>query len=113
MAYGTAILGGSLLWLLGMLLGGRSEAWDSPVYWTVCYPAAFLLAVAISWQIPERAWRWGLAIMLAQAVVLAATAGDFSLLPLGLILFAILALPLIGAANVTARLCRRRRAGRA
>jgi hypothetical protein len=107
-AYAIAIVGGSLLWLLGMLLGGRLEAWDSPLYWAVCYPLALVLAAVIGWQVPERAWRWGLAIMLAQAVVLALTAGDFSLLPLGLMLFAVLALPLIGAATVAAGLRRRR-----
>jgi hypothetical protein len=108
MAYTAAVLGGGLLWLLGMLLGGRHEAWDSPLYWTVCYPLALILALVIGWQVPERAWRWGLAVMLAQAVVLAATAGDFSLLPLGLMIFAVLALPLIGAASLAAGLRRRR-----
>lgn len=109
-AYTIAALGGSLLWLLGMWLGGRQEAWDSPLYWTVCYPLALVFAAAIGWHVPERAWRWGLAIMLAQAVVLAATAGDFNLLPLGLMLFAVLALPLMGTASIAASLCRRHRA---
>ena len=54
------------------------------------------------------AWRWGLAIMLAQAVTLAVTALDFSMLPFGLIVFSILALPLIGTAVLTAHLTRRR-----
>jgi hypothetical protein len=112
-AYAIATLGGSLLWLLGMMLGGRQEAWDSPLYWTVCYPLALVLAAVIGWKVPERAWRWALAIMLAQAVMLAAAAGDFSLLPLGLMLFAVLALPLIGVATVAASLRRRRRARQA
>jgi hypothetical protein len=45
--------------------------------------------------------------------MLAAAAGDFSLLPLGLMLFAVLALPLIGVATVAASLRRRRRARQA
>lgn len=53
----------------------------------------------------------GLAVMLTQAVVLVLTAGGFGLLPLGLILFAVLALPAIAVARVAARLRMRREAG--
>ena len=52
---------------------------------------------------PVRPWRWGLAVMLGQAVALAIAGGDFTLLPLGLILFAVLALPAIAIARAMAR----------
>jgi hypothetical protein len=41
--------------------------------------------------------------MLAQALVLVVSGSDFGLLPLGLILFSVLALPAIGAAKAMAK----------
>jgi hypothetical protein len=41
--------------------------------------------------------------MLAQAVVLVMAGSDFSLLPLGLILFSVLALPAVGFARFMAK----------
>lgn len=107
-AYSIAIGGGALLWLLTMALGGRAEAWDSPLYWSLSYPLAVLAAGMLGYRVPDRPWRWGLAIMLVQAVVLALTASGFGLLPLGLIVFGMLALPAIGAASLGARLRLRR-----
>jgi peptidoglycan/LPS O-acetylase OafA/YrhL len=106
-AYAIAILGGAALWVLAAIFGGRREAWDAQLYWAVAYPICVLLAGALGYACPTRAWRWGLTIMLVQALVLAFTAGDFSLLPLGLILSGVLALPLIGAAMLLARIRRR------
>jgi hypothetical protein len=107
-AYLAAAVGGALLWLAAALAGGKTEAWDSSLYWVVAYPAAIVLAAVLGYWAPHRAWRWGLTIMLVQAVVLTLSAADFTLLPLGLILFAILALPPIGAAGLAARISRRR-----
>ena len=110
-AYALAIGGGAVLWGASAALGGRTEAWDSPLYWSVAYPLAMLLAGYLGYAAPLGAWRWALAMMLAQALVLAITAADFSLLPLGLFLFAVLALPPIAVARTLAAL-RVRREGR-
>jgi peptidoglycan/LPS O-acetylase OafA/YrhL len=107
-SYGVAIAGGALLWLLTMVLSGRTEAWDSTLYWSVAYPLAIALAGVLGYRAPERPWRWGLSVMLVQALVLALTASGFGLLPLGLVMFAILALPPIGAATLGARIRSRR-----
>lgn len=109
--YSTAIIAGCVLWLLAMALGDRTEAWDSPVYWTVSYPLAIVITGYIAWRIPEQPWRWGLAIMFSQAVVLAFTAADFSLLPLGLVLFGVLAIPPIALGYVTSGIRLRSRPG--
>lgn len=102
--YFTALIGGALLWLLTMAISGRNEAWDSPIYWTITYPLCIALSAFLAYREPVRPWRWALAIMLVQPVVMAFTSGgSFGLLPLGLILFAILALPVILAAWVGAR----------
>ncbi len=107
-AYRAAIAGGALLWLATAALSGRTEAWDSPLYWTITYPLTVGLAGWLGYRAPERPWRWGLSALLAQAVALAVTAADFGLLPLGLLLFSVLALPAVGLARFTAGLRLRR-----
>jgi hypothetical protein len=57
------------------------------------------LAAGLDYWAPEKTWRWGLALMLAQAVVLVIVGSDYSLLPLGVIVCSILALPAIGLAQ--------------
>jgi hypothetical protein len=107
--YGVAAGGGALLWLATMAASGRSEAWDSALYWSVAYPLCIGLAAALAYAAPERPWRWALAIMLVQPVMLILTSGNsFGLLPLGLILFGVLALPVIVGARIGAWLGRRR-----
>lgn len=103
-AYAAALIGGALLWLITTGISGRTEAWDSSLYWMVAYPLAIGLAGGLGYWVPERPWRWGLAVMLAQAVALAMAGDDFGLLPLGLVLFAVLALPAIGMARLMARM---------
>lgn len=102
-AWLIAFVGGAALWLAAAALSGRREAWDSSLYWTVAYPLSIVLAGVLAYHVPERPWRWGLAVMLAQAVVLVFTGGGFGLLPLGLILFSLLALPAIAVAAMAAR----------
>lgn len=101
-AYTAAIIGGAVLWLVTAAITDRREAWDSGLYWTVAYPLAIALAGALGYWAPERPWRWALATLLAQAVVLAVAGSDLSLLPLGLIMFSVLALPAIAVARMMA-----------
>ncbi|HWK75318.1 MAG TPA: hypothetical protein VNQ81_13660 [Povalibacter sp.] len=103
-AHAAAIVGGAILWLATAAISGRTEAWDSPLYWIAAYPLSILLAGFLGYSAPERPWRWGLGVMLVQAVVLVVSGSDFGLLPLGLILFAVLALPAIGLAKFMAKI---------
>jgi hypothetical protein len=108
-SYYIALTGGALLWLATMAIGGRNEAWDSPLYWSVSYPLCIVLAGYLAYREPERPWRWALTVMLVQPVVMAFTSGgSFGLLPLGLVLFAVLALPPLLGARLGAWLRRRR-----
>jgi peptidoglycan/LPS O-acetylase OafA/YrhL len=107
-AYAVALAGGALLWIATARLAGRTEAWDAPMYWTITYPLAIGLAGAVGFLAPRRAWRWGIAVFLAQAVALAVAASSFGLMPLGMILFAALSLPAIAVAAGAARLSPRR-----
>jgi peptidoglycan/LPS O-acetylase OafA/YrhL len=102
-AWTAAIVGGAVLWLVAAAVSGKREAWDSSLYWTVAYPLGIGLAGALGYWAPEGPWRWGLALMWAQALVMIASASDFGLLPLGLVMFSILALPAIGVATLVAK----------
>jgi peptidoglycan/LPS O-acetylase OafA/YrhL len=98
---------GAALWLMLAAFGGRVEAWDSPLYFPVGMPLAILLAGMLGMMWPRRAWRWGGWLMGGQAAALLLSAGPGSLLPLGAILFAVLALPCMLAAAVGGWLRRR------
>ena len=77
----------------------RREAWDSMYYWKFGYPVLVGFSVAIGSFWPEKCLRLVLIMMIAQPVTMFVQgfwAGDrmsFSLLPIGLLLFALLALP--------------------
>ena len=92
--------GGSALWAATAVLGGRAEPWDSEAYWTAAYPLALLLAALAGALVPRRTWRWGLAVVFAQLPVMFAGGSGLGLLPLGLIMLGVLAVP----AMVTARI---------
>jgi len=98
----SAIVLGLALWTAAALLGHRAEPWDAPSYWTIAYPAAAILAGALGFAFPQRPWRWALVLMFMQLPVMIAGGSDFSLLPMGLILMAALALPGIGLAYLCA-----------
>ncbi|HLT90395.1 MAG TPA: hypothetical protein VKZ85_05550 [Woeseiaceae bacterium] len=104
LAYAIAIVGGALLWLVTAALAGVREAWDSSSYWLVAYPLSIALAGVLGYAAPARPWRWGLAVMLAQAAALAFVTSDFGLLPLGMLLFAFLGLPAIALARYASRI---------
>ena len=110
-AYVIAFVGGCILWTGTSIVTGRAEAWNASLYWVAAYPLTLALAEVLGYLVPARPWRWALAVMLGQAVMLAITASDFGLFPLGLIMFAILALPSIIIAFMTAGI-RNRRGGR-
>jgi hypothetical protein len=102
-AWIAAIVGGAILWLVAAGVSGKREAWDSSIYWIAAYPLSIGLAGGLGYWVPEKPWRWGLAVMWAQALALITSGSDFGLLPLGLIMFSILALPAIGVAALMAR----------
>lgn len=107
-AYAIAIGGGTALWLGTTALTGAREAWDAALYWILAYPLGGVLAGFLGYTVPERAWRWGLTMMQAQALVMLVTAADISLAPLGLFLFALLSIPPIAVAIIVAGFQKRR-----
>lgn len=101
--YAYAIVGGAGLWLLTSAVTGRTEAWDSGLYWLITYPLSIALAGWLAHHHPVRPWRWGLAVLWAQAFALMFADSSLGLLPLGLIVFGVLSLPAIAVAHLVAK----------
>lgn len=99
---------GALVWIGVATISGRAEAWDSGLYLSVALPAVCLLAFALGYAAPMRAWRWGVAPVVGQLLALLASNGSWGLLPLGLIAFGVIAVPSVLAARLGAALRRRR-----
>ena len=103
----VAAIAGAGLWVIVAAVGGYAEAWDSPLYFPVGLPLAITAAALLGAVAPRRAWRWGGWLILGQAAALLVTTGPGSLLPLGLVLFVVLALPCMAASLAGAWLRRR------
>lgn len=70
-AHCVATISVASLWLATTAVSGRREAWGPSLYWAVAYPLAIAIAGALGYLAPDRPWRWALALMLVQALVVA------------------------------------------
>jgi hypothetical protein len=104
LAYTIAAVAGVALWLATSALGGRSEPWDAPIYWSVAYPVALMLSAGLGYLFPQRPWRWALTVMFMQAAVMVVGGAGLGLLPLGLVVLGVLSLPAVLFAGLAARL---------
>ena len=101
-AVAVAVVAGVLSWDLVRLLGEKREAWDDPDYWVIAFPLMLFTALLLGFAFRDRPWRWVAAMIGAQAawaLLLSVIAdGAPNLFPLGLLMFALLALPCLLAA---------------
>ena len=104
LAYTSAAFAGMALWLATSAIGGRSEPWDAPIYWSIAYPVALVLAAGLGYFFPQRPWRWALTLMFMQAAVMVLGGAGLALLPLGLVVLGVLSLPAVLFAWLAARL---------
>ena len=111
-ATAIAVAAGGGGWLLVSHVAHRREAWDSPLFFSWLLPSLLLVAAVLGFLVPERAWRWGFAPFAAQAVVVFAQNPEGSLLPLGLVLFALFGAVASVPARVGAATRRRLQQGR-
>jgi hypothetical protein len=102
--FAVAFLAGAAGWLV--LAAGRNsgEGWDNPLYFSVFLPALIALAFLCGFLLPARPWRWTATMFGAQALVAFAANPSASLLPLGLIVFAVIAVPCLIAGHGGSRL---------
>jgi hypothetical protein len=100
-----AVALGMALWLGASWISGRREAWDAPVYWVIAYPLALLAAAGLGYAYPDRPKLAALALFAAQFAAMCLRNGELgNLWPLGLLAFALLALPAVAAAQFAARM---------
>lgn len=100
----AAFMFGAVSWWVVSALTGKREAWDATAYWAVVYPGAIVVAALLGHFHPERPWRWPVVLFEAQAIAMGIRNGEWgNLVPLGVIVFAVLALPGVAAATLAAR----------
>lgn len=98
---------GIALWLATAALAGRREAWDAAAYWTVAYPLALGACALLGYLYPQRAWLWAIVLFESQFLAMCIRNGEIgSLSPLGVMLFAVLALPGVLVAKLASRMGR-------
>jgi hypothetical protein len=106
--YGLTAAAGVAVWLLPWLLLGGREAWDHWTYFIISVPAMSALAAYAGFKAKLRSWRWPLTLLLAQLAAALSLGGFGNLLPLGIVVFVVLAVPMAVTAAVGAWIAQRR-----
>ena len=100
--YAIAIGTGLLVWVSTAWVSGKTEAWDTPEYFSLGIPFMCLVAVALAVMEPKRPWRWAFLPLLAQAALMTLQQGFGNLMPAGILVFLVLSVPLLIAAWIGA-----------
>ncbi len=87
-------------WLGLSLSSGGGEAWDKSAYWSVVLPGLYLAGGIAALLTRASVWLIALWSGVGQLAGLLMTAAGLSLWPLGMILLALLSLPVAAAAAV-------------
>lgn len=106
--YALSFIAGLAICLFITLTSGRKEAWDAPLYFTIGIPVMCLVIFAISYQFPQRAWRWALSMAIGQSVAMVLGGGSASLWPLAIIAMTVVSLPQFIAARVASGIAQKR-----
>jgi hypothetical protein len=101
---------GVAVWVLPWLLLSRREAWDHWSYFLVSIPLMTIVAAYAGYRARAHAWRWPLTLIFAQFAVALLLGGFGNLFPLGIVVLAVLGVPMMIAASVGAWFGRRREA---
>jgi hypothetical protein len=93
LVFAFALCAGAVTWLAVGAFAERKEAWDSSLYGTAALPVSYALLAGLGYVASRAAWRWPLLVFGGQlAAMLARNGVGGSLLPLGGLVFALLAL---------------------
>ena len=93
---------GALIWVLISTASGKREAWDSSLYFSVGMPAVCLLAGALGFLSRSEPGAGVLAPLAGQFLAMLLMVGPGNLLPLGIIVFGVLAIPPMIVARLAA-----------
>jgi hypothetical protein len=103
-----ALVAGIVLWFMASFITGQREPWDSSTYWWLIYPVAVAACGYLGYRYPARAWLSAFILFMAQFVGMVIRNGELgNLWPLGLALFAIMAIPGMVVAALAARVARK------
>jgi len=94
---------GLFVWFAISAATGRGEAWDHSAYWGLGFPVLMISCAILGWYFPEGAWRLGLTASIVQVIPLTIAGGSLGLLPFGIVVLAVIGLPLSLAAFLAAR----------
>jgi hypothetical protein len=103
-----AVALGAAIWIAIATLTGKREAWDSELYFKLGVPVTCVVSFVFGLIEPARSWRWGVAPFAGQFLAMLLTEGVGSLLPLGMIAFAVLSIPAVITARIGAAVGKRR-----
>jgi peptidoglycan/LPS O-acetylase OafA/YrhL len=99
---------GVAVWLIPWVLLAGREAWDHWTYFIISVPAMSVIAGYAGFRAKFRSWRWPLTLVLAQFATALLLGGFGNLLPLGIVVFMVFAVPMFITAAVGAWIARRR-----
>jgi hypothetical protein len=101
----ASVATGAALELVVGAIGGRREAWDSPLYWSAGLPAALAAAAMIGYFAGRREWYWTGLIVPSQVTVMMLRNGEIGgLWLLMVVLASVLGAPFLLAAFIASRL---------
>lgn len=103
-----ALVAGIVLWLVASFVTGQREPWDSSAYWWLIYPVATAACGYLGYCYPERPVLSSIVLFGGQFLGMVLRNDEIgNLWPLGMVLFAIIAIPGMLVATIAARVARK------
>lgn len=96
----VALLIGMAWWQAVSRWSGVAEPWDAPLYWSVGYPGALVMAALLGAKWLRHGWVLGAVVVLAQLPVVIVASSVGPLFAAGVIYAAVLAVPAMMAAAI-------------
>lgn len=91
-----AILFGTAIWVIFWLSAGKTDPQSTLPYWKIGYPLLIVASCVLGGVFHEHPWKWGTVIILSQVILgIFVLSGDLNILPIGLAVHVVIAIPLI------------------
>ena len=84
---------GAAYWFLVIRVSGVTEPWDAETYWSVWYPASFVLSALGGALLKKRGWLAGVILTFAQLPIMWLNAETGPLWAVGMVILCALAVP--------------------